>query len=85
MMQVVGGVDVPQGSFLGLLLFNIFIYDLKFVVQVSSLHTEALRYDAKAYAVNFKIKALELFLYYDLKKLIHGLAHYSIKLQKKDS
>ena len=44
MMQVVGGVDVPQGSFLGLLLFNIFIYDLKFVVQVSSLHAEALRW-----------------------------------------
>ena len=33
----------------------------------------------------FNIKALELFLYYDLKKLIHGLAHYSIKLQKRDS
>ena len=43
MMQIVGGVDVPQGSFLGLLLLNIFIYDLKFVVQVSSLHAEALR------------------------------------------
>ena len=41
--------------------------------------------DTKAYASNFNIKALELFLYYDLKKLIHDLTHYSIKLQKSDS
>ena len=41
--------------------------------------------DTKAYTSNFNIKALELFLYYDLKKLIHGLANYSIKLQKKES
>ena len=41
--------------------------------------------DTKAYASNFNIEALELFLYYDLKKLIHGLTHYSIKLQKRDS
>ena len=41
--------------------------------------------DTKAYALNFNIETLELFLYYDLRKLIHGLTHYSIKLQKRDS
>ena len=51
---------VPQGSLLRLLLFNVFINDLNFSVQLSSLRLYA--DDTTAYASNTDISALELSL-----------------------
>ena len=63
---------VPQGSPLGLLQFNVFINDLNFSVQLSSLRLYA--DDTTAYASNTDIPALELFLYKDLENLSSWLA-----------
>ena len=58
---------VPQGSLLGPLLFNIFINDINFSVQLTSLRLYA--DDTAAYASNTDISALELSLNKDLKNL----------------
>ena len=58
---------VPQGSVLGPLLFNVFINDLNFSVQLSSLRLYA--DDTTAYASNTDISALELSLNKDLENL----------------
>ena len=58
---------VPQGSLLGPLLFNVFINDLNFSVQLSSLRLYA--DDTTAYASNTDISALELSLIKDLENL----------------
>ena len=63
---------VPQGSPLGLLQFNVFINDLNFSVQLSSLRLYA--DDTTAYASNTDIPALEMFLYKDLENLSSWLA-----------
>ena len=62
----------PQGSLLGLLQFNVFINDLNFSVQLSSLRLYA--DDTTAYASNTDIPALEMFLYKDLENLSSWLA-----------
>ena len=58
---------VPQGSLLGPLLFNIFINDINFSIQLTSLRLYA--DDTTAYASNTDISALELSLNKDLKNL----------------
>ena len=63
---------VSQGSLLGLLQFNVFINDLNFSVQLSSLRFYA--DDTTAYASNTDIPALEMFLYKDLENLSSWLA-----------
>ena len=63
---------VSQGSLLGLLQFNVFINDLNFSVQLSSLRLYA--DDTTAYASNTDIPALEMFLYKDLENLSSWLA-----------
>ena len=67
---------VSQGSLLGLLQFNVFINDLNFSVQLSSLRLYA--DDTTAYAFNTDIPALELFLYEDLENLSSWLASNSL-------
>ena len=62
----------PQGSLLGLLKFNVFINDLNFSVQLSSLRLYA--DDTTAYASNTDMPALEMFLYKDLENLSSWLA-----------
>ena len=58
---------VPQGSLPAPLLFNVFIIDLNFSVQVSSLRLYA--DDTTTYASNTNISALELSLNQDLENL----------------
>ena len=58
---------VPQGSLLRPLMFNVFINDLNFSVQLSSLRLYA--DDTTAYASNTDLSALELSLNRDLENL----------------
>ena len=64
---------VPQGSLLGPLLFNVFINDLNFSVQLSSLRLYA--DDTTAYASNTDISALELSLN-KILRISHPASNY---------
>ena len=71
---------VPQGSLLRLLLFNVFINDLNFSVQLSSLRLYA--DDTTAYASN-TISALELSLDKDLENLSSWFASNYLSVNNK--
>ena len=72
---------VPQGSLLRLLLFNVFINDLNFSVQLSSLRLYA--DDTTAYASNTDISALELSLDKDLENLSSWFASNYLSVNNK--
>ena len=73
---------VPQGSLLGPLLFNVFINDLNFSVQLSAQRLYA--DDTTAYASNTDISALELSLNTGLEDLSSWFAsnHLSVNSKK---
>ena len=72
---------VPQGSLLGPLLFNVFINDLNFSVQLSSLRLYA--DDTSAYASNTYISALELSLNKDVENLSSWFASNYLSVHSK--
>ena len=72
---------VPQGRLLGSLLFNVFIKDLKFSVQLSSLRLYA--GDITAYASNTDISTLEMSLNKDLENLLSWFAANYLSVNSK--
>ena len=71
---------IPQGSLLGPLLFNIFLNDLNFAGQSSSLRLYA--DDTTIYASDIDIVTLEIFLNQDLNILVTWFSqNYLIQYQ----
>ena len=72
---------IPQGTLMGPFLFNVFINDLNFSVQLSSLRLYA--DDTTAYASNTDISALELSLNEDLDSLSSWFASKYLSVNSK--